>query len=60
MGKFSEQFKLSERIKNADFSEEKTRKFWTDWANGVIDKVVDGRKGRAEETKLLVDPIEKL
>jgi hypothetical protein len=39
MGRFSEQFKLSERIKNADFSEEKTRRFWTDWANKVIDQV---------------------
>jgi hypothetical protein len=45
MGKFSEAFKLSERIKNADFSDDKTRKFWTRWANEVIDRVSVQKSG---------------
>lgn len=38
MGKFSEQFKLSKRIRQADFGREKTREYWIAWANGVIDR----------------------
>ena len=60
MGKFSEAFKLSERIKNADFSDERTRRFWTDWANEVIDRASVEKSKRAKETKTLVEPIEKL
>jgi hypothetical protein len=39
MGAFSEQFKLSKRIRQADFGREKTREYWIAWANGVIDRV---------------------
>jgi hypothetical protein len=38
MGAFSEQFKLSKRIRQADFGREKTREYWIAWANGVIDR----------------------
>ena len=39
MGAFSEQFKLSKRLRQADFGREKTREYWIAWANGIIEKV---------------------
>ena len=38
MGKFSEQFKLQQRIKQADWSKEKTLQHWKNWAVGVVQK----------------------
>ena len=39
MGAFSEQFKLSKRIRQADFGRQETREYWIAWANGIIDRV---------------------
>jgi hypothetical protein len=39
MGAFSEQFKLSKRIRQADFGRQETREYWIAWANGIIEKV---------------------
>lgn len=38
MGKFSEQFKLQQRIKQADWSKEETLQHWKNWAVGVVQK----------------------
>ena len=49
MGAFSEQFKLSKRIRQADFGRQQTREYWMAWANGVIDKVTPDSRNRVDK-----------
>ena len=37
-GKFSEEFKLRQRLQQADWTKEKTKEHWIDWAKETLAK----------------------
>jgi hypothetical protein len=59
MGAFSEQFKLSKRIRQADFGREKTREYWITWANGMIDRVSRVDKFEIKEESCSASRVDK-
>jgi hypothetical protein len=57
MGAFSEQFKLSKRIRQADFGREKTREYWIAWANGIIEKVAPSEEALLDKFDVKEDQV---